>query len=94
MTWDYWKLKERRDGRYVFEHSPGLGGAQLTATHPYLDPTNPDPRKKSDMLMVFNLGDERARAVAGGEYVLAVEQLYDLQEWCVPAHCGTASSPG
>ena len=80
-------MADRRNGCYVFK--PALapdGMAQLTATHPYLDPTNADRNKPSDMLLVFSPDDERARAEhAGGEYVLPVEQLRDLQEWCASA---------
>jgi len=59
------------------------GGTLREEEHPYLDPTNTDPNKPSDMLMVWNLGAERAQAVVGGEYTLGQEQLADLQEWCV-----------
>ena len=59
------------------------GGTLREEVHPYLDPTNTDPNKPSDMLMVWNLGAERAQAVVGGEYTLGQEQLADLQEWCV-----------
>jgi len=82
VRWRYWALKLRAPGKYVFAPESN-GGTLREEVHPYLDPTNTDPNKPSDMLMVWNLGAERAQAVVGGEYTLGQEQLADLQEWCV-----------
>ena len=44
--------------------------------------------KASEMLMVWPMTDAaRATCIADGVYTLAVEQLHDLQDWCVLRSC-------
>ena len=85
-TWRYWRLKERRGGMLKFELHTDKDGAEVVRTHQYIDPTIPTNvgAKASEMLMVWNHPlAERAAVVVGGVYTLDVEQLHDLQSWCV-----------
>lgn len=85
-TWRYWRLKERGGGTLKFELHTDEQGADVVKKHSYIDPTIPTHVgvKASEMLMVWNHSpEERATAVVSGVYTLGVEQLQDLQSWCV-----------
>ena len=87
--WRYWRLKGRRNGTLNFEPYTN-DGKVVEIVQPYIDPTKKTNvgAKASEMLMVWPMTDAaRATCIADGVYTLAVEQLHDLQDWCVLRSC-------